>query len=95
MFFFFFWVVLSGFVSNSVNMQALDTLGNTKWRVNRRILNVVENLWAAGGDVAGLVNRKNVSAPTVIFFYFPQHPMFPSSYMLFAVKILNSLCRFY
>lgn len=44
-------------------MQALDTLGNTKWRVNKRILSVVESIWAAGGDVAGLVNREDVSAP--------------------------------
>lgn len=55
---------------DNVNMQALDTLGNTKWRVNRRILSVVENLWDGGGDVAGLVNRENVSAPTSIFSYF-------------------------
>lgn len=55
---------------DNVNMQALDTLGNTKWRVNRRILSVVEKLWDGGGDIAGLVNRENVSAPTVIFSYF-------------------------
>lgn len=41
--------------------QALDTLGNTKWRVNKRLLNVVESIWAAGGDIAGLVNREDVS----------------------------------
>ncbi|PIN02099.1 Mitochondrial/chloroplast DNA-directed RNA polymerase RPO41 [Handroanthus impetiginosus] len=34
--------------------QALDTLGNTKWRVNKRILSVVESIWALGGDIAGL-----------------------------------------
>lgn len=44
-------------------MQALDTLGTTKWRVNKRILSVVESLWAAGGNIAGLVNRENVSVP--------------------------------
>ena len=41
--------------------QALDTLGNTKWRVNRKILDVVERLWADGGNIAGLVNREDVS----------------------------------
>lgn len=41
-------------------MQALDTLGNTKWRVNQRILNVVESIWDGGGNIAGLVNRKDV-----------------------------------
>lgn len=49
------------FDSNNL-LQALDTLGNTKWRVNRRILSVVENIWAAGGNIAGLVNREDVSA---------------------------------
>ncbi|KAF3555576.1 hypothetical protein F2Q69_00016601 [Brassica cretica] len=39
--------------------EALDTLGNTKWRVNRKILDVVERLWADGGNIAGLVNRED------------------------------------
>lgn len=52
------------FDSNNLS-QALDTLGNTKWRVNRRILNVVENIWAAGGNIAGLVNREDVSAHSI------------------------------
>ncbi|KAF8017536.1 hypothetical protein BT93_H2650 [Corymbia citriodora subsp. variegata] len=30
---------------------ALDTLGSTKWRVNRRVLAVVESLWAQGRTV--------------------------------------------
>ena len=47
-------------------MQALDTLGTTKWRVNKRILSVVESLWAAGGNIAGLVNRENVSVPYIV-----------------------------
>lgn len=42
-------------------MQALDTLGSTKWRVNKRILSVVESIWAGGGNIAGLVDRKDVS----------------------------------
>ncbi|CAH8263306.1 unnamed protein product [Arabidopsis lyrata] len=43
--------------------EALDTLGNTKWRVNRNILDVVERLWADGGNIAGLVNREDVPIP--------------------------------
>lgn len=42
-------------------VQALDTLGNTKWRVNKRILSVVESLWARGGNIAGLVDCADVS----------------------------------
>jgi DNA-directed RNA polymerase len=40
--------------------QALDTLGNTKWRVNGKVLDVVERIWASGGNNAGLVNRGDV-----------------------------------
>ncbi|CAJ1975521.1 unnamed protein product [Sphenostylis stenocarpa] len=40
--------------------EALDILGNTKWRVNRRVLEVVESIWAGGGNIAGLVNCKDV-----------------------------------
>ncbi|KAK7281553.1 hypothetical protein RIF29_09650 [Crotalaria pallida] len=43
--------------------EALDILGNTKWRVNRRLLDVVESIWAAGGNVAGLVDCKDVPIP--------------------------------
>ncbi|GMN63565.1 hypothetical protein TIFTF001_032733 [Ficus carica] len=43
--------------------EALDMLGNTKWRVNRRVLSVLEGLWAGGGNVAGLVDRKDVMVP--------------------------------
>ncbi|WCJ30146.1 DNA-directed RNA polymerase 3 chloroplastic [Euphorbia peplus] len=43
--------------------EALDTLGNTKWRVNRRVLDVVESVWASGGNVAGLVDREDIPIP--------------------------------
>ncbi|XP_011069583.1 DNA-directed RNA polymerase 3, chloroplastic [Sesamum indicum] len=46
--------------------EALDTLGNTKWRVNKRILSVVECIWAAGGNIAGLVNREDVPIPELL-----------------------------
>lgn len=51
-------------------MQALDTLGNTKWRVNKRILSVVESIWAAGGNIAGLVNREDVSELLILVFIY-------------------------
>lgn len=41
--------------------QALDTLGSTKWRVNRKVLTVLETIWASGGNTAGLVDRDDVS----------------------------------
>ncbi|OIV97230.1 hypothetical protein TanjilG_27213 [Lupinus angustifolius] len=43
--------------------EALDILGNTKWRINRRLLDVVESVWAAGGNIAGLVDCKDVPVP--------------------------------
>ncbi|KAF6144774.1 hypothetical protein GIB67_016848 [Kingdonia uniflora] len=46
-----------------LNTQALDTLGRTKWRVNRRVLGVLERLWARGGNVAGLVDCTEVLIP--------------------------------
>lgn len=52
--------------SNTAFMQALNTLGRAKWRVNKRVLSVVDNIWASGGRVAGLVDREDVS----LFFFF-------------------------
>nr|TKR97289.1 DNA-directed RNA polymerase family protein [Populus alba] len=43
--------------------EALDTLGNTKWRVNRRLLDVVERIWTSGGNIAGLVDREDIPIP--------------------------------
>ncbi|XP_041010369.1 DNA-directed RNA polymerase 1B, mitochondrial [Juglans microcarpa x Juglans regia] len=43
--------------------EALDTLGNTKWRVNKRILSVVDRIWASGGGLADLVDREDVPLP--------------------------------
>ncbi|AQK39803.1 DNA-directed RNA polymerase 3 chloroplastic [Zea mays] len=40
---------------------ALDILGSTKWRVNRRVHDVVETIWSQGGDIAGLVDEANVA----------------------------------
>ncbi|KAJ0038285.1 hypothetical protein Pint_23430 [Pistacia integerrima] len=43
--------------------EALDTLGNTKWRVNKRILSVIDRIWANGGGLADLVDREDVPIP--------------------------------
>ncbi|BBH08636.1 DNA/RNA polymerases superfamily protein [Prunus dulcis] len=43
--------------------EALDMLGSTKWRVNKKVLSVVESIWARGGNIAGLVNREDVPVP--------------------------------
>ena len=41
--------------------QALNTLGNTKWRINKRVLGVIDRIWASGGRLADLVDREDVS----------------------------------
>ncbi|XP_075474068.1 DNA-directed RNA polymerase 2B, chloroplastic/mitochondrial-like isoform X1 [Primulina tabacum] len=43
--------------------EALDTLGSTRWRVNKRVLDVVDRIWASGGRLAGLIDRDDVSLP--------------------------------
>lgn len=44
-------------------LEALDTLGNTKWRVNQRVLSVVDRIWSNGGCLAGLVDRHDIPLP--------------------------------
>ncbi|KAF7808990.1 DNA-directed RNA polymerase 1B, mitochondrial-like [Senna tora] len=43
--------------------EALNTLGNTKWKVNKRVLSVVDHIWASGGRLADLVDREDVPIP--------------------------------
>ncbi|PON76758.1 DNA-directed RNA polymerase, phage-type [Trema orientale] len=43
--------------------EALDTLGNTKWRVNKRVLSVIDRIWSSGGSIGGLVSREDVPLP--------------------------------
>ena len=57
-------------------------LGSTKWRVNRRVLSVVESIWAQGGNTAGLVDRKDVRSCSAFEI---------SSYNRISVTILFSL----
>ncbi|CAK9316793.1 unnamed protein product [Citrullus colocynthis] len=43
--------------------EALDTLGRTKWRVNKRVLSIIERIWAGGGRLADLVDHEDVPLP--------------------------------
>ncbi|XP_038890081.1 DNA-directed RNA polymerase 2, chloroplastic/mitochondrial-like isoform X2 [Benincasa hispida] len=43
--------------------EALDTLGSTKWRINVKILSVVDRIWTSGGRLADLVDRDDVPFP--------------------------------
>ncbi|URD77055.1 hypothetical protein MUK42_24879 [Musa troglodytarum] len=43
--------------------QALDTLGSTKWRVNKRVLDLVDRIWSSGGRLADLVDREDIPLP--------------------------------
>ncbi|KAG2238777.1 hypothetical protein Bca52824_091948 [Brassica carinata] len=43
--------------------EALDTLGSTRWRVNKRVLTVVDRIWSSGGCTADLVDRNDVPLP--------------------------------
>ncbi|KAJ8492833.1 hypothetical protein OPV22_014554 [Ensete ventricosum] len=42
---------------------ALDTLGSTKWRVNKRVLSIVDRIWSSGGRLADLVDREDIPLP--------------------------------
>jgi DNA-directed RNA polymerase len=37
----------------------LDTLGKVRWRINRRILEVVEYVWSIGGGLGEVPKRYN------------------------------------
>ncbi|OQU90275.1 hypothetical protein SORBI_3002G378100 [Sorghum bicolor] len=43
--------------------EALNTLGSTKWRVNKRVLSIVDRIWSSGGRLADLVDRTDVPLP--------------------------------
>ncbi|PKA46324.1 DNA-directed RNA polymerase 2, chloroplastic/mitochondrial [Apostasia shenzhenica] len=43
--------------------EALNTLGNTKWRINKEILKVVDRIWSSGGRLADLVDREDIPIP--------------------------------
>ncbi|KAI4352341.1 hypothetical protein L6164_006604 [Bauhinia variegata] len=43
--------------------EALNTLGHTKWRINKKILSVTDRIWANGGHLADLVDRDDVPLP--------------------------------
>ncbi|GLJ29375.1 hypothetical protein SUGI_0579240 [Cryptomeria japonica] len=43
--------------------KALNVLGLTKWRVNMRVLHVIDTIWAEGGRLADLVDREDMPLP--------------------------------
>ncbi|KAL8038500.1 hypothetical protein ABFX02_11G111200 [Erythranthe guttata] len=43
--------------------EALDTLGSTKWRVNKRVLSIIDRIWASGGRLGDLVDRDDILLP--------------------------------
>ncbi|XP_062193211.1 DNA-directed RNA polymerase 1B, mitochondrial-like [Phragmites australis] len=42
---------------------ALNTLGSTKWRVNKRVLSIIDRIWSSGGRLGCLVDRADVPLP--------------------------------
>jgi DNA-directed RNA polymerase len=57
---------IAGQVENAYNlsntkkvMNVLDNLGNLKWKVNNKILDVIEYIWASGGNMAKIPKRFN------------------------------------
>ncbi|KAJ7520204.1 hypothetical protein O6H91_20G072100 [Diphasiastrum complanatum] len=43
--------------------EALDTLGSTRWRINKVVLDAVETIWKDGGRLADLVDCDSVIVP--------------------------------
>ncbi|KAK4426281.1 DNA-directed RNA polymerase 2, chloroplastic/mitochondrial [Sesamum alatum] len=43
--------------------EALDTLGSTRWRVNKRVLSIIDRIWASGGRLGDLVDRSDIPLP--------------------------------
>ena len=51
--------------SDMTNMcQVLDILGQVKWRINRRILEIIEYVWSIGGGLGEVPKRFNERAIT-------------------------------
>lgn len=44
-----------------MSVQALDVLGETRWKINRKVMEIVEKLWENGGGIADLVESTDVS----------------------------------
>lgn len=64
--------------------QALNTLGDTKWRINKRVLSIIDRIWASGGRLADLVDREdvgNIYTKILFFFLFTLLRVFESNYL--------------
>lgn len=62
--------------------QALDVLGNTKWRINKKVFSVVDRIWAGGGCLADLVDRNDVSYYISLFLF-----SFQNSALIYEINI--------
>ena len=43
--------------------EGLNALGNTRWRINSELFDIINHLWEFGGGEAGLVRRDHTHAP--------------------------------
>ena len=43
--------------------DALNTLGSLPWKINKRLLKVIESIWSSGGGVAEIPPRADVPLP--------------------------------
>lgn len=43
--------------------EALNALGNNKWRVNKKVLGIVDRIWSSGGHLADMVDREDLPPP--------------------------------
>lgn len=55
---------LYSFNDTSKVMKALDTLGSVKWRVNKKVLDLIEYIWQTGGDRASIPPKFNKNLVT-------------------------------
>ncbi|KAL3568185.1 hypothetical protein D5086_030836 [Populus alba] len=65
-------------VLKGLEKTALDTLGNTKWSVNKRVLSVLDRIWSNGCCLADLVDHSDVplpERPETEFLNFPSFEM--------------------
>lgn len=56
-----FWEAYTLLKSNDISeiCWVLDILSQTKWRVNKWVLEMIEFVWSIGGNVAGIPKRYN------------------------------------
>lgn len=71
--------------------QALDNLGSTKWRVNKKVLSIVDRIWSSGGRLADLVDRADVSCHLFVSGF---HLMKTMAFLFYMLTFLFMYSRF-